>query len=287
MNAALATRRAAAVAVFIALAASACGSRLGNVEPVASPSPTVRATAIPLAELVRSGKLRVAFNNQNITLIQCSNAAGTLIGVGADMATELARVMRVRASDTCYTDNVALFDAGRRGEWDVAFVVADPGQAGIEFTRPYVLIEQTYFVPARSPVQTVADVDRLGLRVALFGGNALDRFLTQTLKSATIVRTGSTVLAIAEVEAGRADVVAASRDDLERVAAAPPPRLPGGRILPDTITGNPWVVAVAGGRADLFNYVDDFVEHAKVIGFVRGVVGRNNLRGAVVPAPGP
>lgn len=287
MKAALTACRVATVALFIALAAPACGSRLGNVGPVGSPTPTLRATPMSLAELVRSGKLRVAFSGQNITLIQCYNANGTLTGVGADMATELARVMRVRSSDFCYTDGPALLDAGRRGEWDVAFVVANPGQAGIEFTRPYVVIEQTYLVPAGSPVQTVADVDRLGLRVALFGGNALDRFLSQSLKRATIVRTGSTVSAIAEVEAGRADVVAAARDDLERVTAAPPPRLPGGRILPDAITGNPWVVAIASGRTDLFNFVDDFIEQAKVTGFVRGALGRNDVRGAAVPAPGP
>jgi polar amino acid transport system substrate-binding protein len=105
-----------------------------------------------LSELVRGGNLRVAFNEQNIMLIQCNNASGTRTGVGADMARELARAMRVQAFEICHTDGVALFDAGRRGEWDVAFVVASPGQAAMDFTRPYIMIEQTYLVPAGSPV---------------------------------------------------------------------------------------------------------------------------------------
>ena len=63
---------------------------------------------------MRSGKLRVAFNSQNVALIQYNNQSGALTGVGADMATELGRAMRVRPSDIGYAGTLALFDAGRR-----------------------------------------------------------------------------------------------------------------------------------------------------------------------------
>ena len=43
----------------------------------------------------------------------------------------------------------------------------DPERAAeIAFTAPYVVIEGTYLVPADSPLRTIEDVDRDGVRVA-------------------------------------------------------------------------------------------------------------------------
>ena len=61
-----------------------------------------------------------------------------------------------------------------------------PGPSGgIDFTPPYVVIEGVYVVPKDSPLQTVADVDRDGIRVAVAQGSAYDLFLTRALKNAT------------------------------------------------------------------------------------------------------
>ena len=43
-------------------------------------------------------------------------------------------------------------------------------------------------VPMNSPLKTVTDVDRPGVRIAVGRGAAYDLYLTRTLKDATLVR---------------------------------------------------------------------------------------------------
>ena len=81
-----------------------------------------------------------------------------------------------------------VFDGAKSGAWDVAFIAIEPVRAAeIEFTAPYVIIEGTYMVPMNSPLKTVTDVDRPGVRIAVGRGAAYDLYLTRTLKDATLV----------------------------------------------------------------------------------------------------
>ena len=69
--------------------------------------------------------------------------------------------------------------------WDLAFLAVDPLRADVTtFTHPYVVIEGTYIVPEDSPLRSIADVDRAGVRVAVGRGSAYDLFLARELKRA-------------------------------------------------------------------------------------------------------
>ena len=71
----------------------------------------------------------------------------------------------------------------------MAFVAVYPKRAqDIDFTAPYVLIEGTYMVRNSSPLRSVDEVDRPGVRVAVGAKSAYDLYLTRTLKQAQIVR---------------------------------------------------------------------------------------------------
>src|SRR5258707_1280026 len=66
------------------------------------------------------------------------------------------------------------------GVWEIAFLANEPARAAvIDFTAPYVLIEGTYMVAADSPLQTVGNVDRAGVRIAVARGSAYDLYLTR------------------------------------------------------------------------------------------------------------
>jgi Bacterial extracellular solute-binding proteins, family 3 len=66
-----------------------------------------------------------------------------------------------------------VFEAVKSGAWDIAFVAIEPVRsAEIEFTSPYVIIDGTYMVPVDSPLKTIADVDRPGVRIAVGLGSA-------------------------------------------------------------------------------------------------------------------
>ena len=82
-----------------------------------------------------------------------------------------------------------MFDALGSGAWDVAFLAIEPARsAQISFTAPYVVIEGTYLVPVNSPLRSIGDVDREGVRIAVGNKSAYDLYLSRTLKRAQLVR---------------------------------------------------------------------------------------------------
>ncbi len=79
-------------------------------------------------------------------------------------------------------------------------------------------------VPQDSPLKTVADVDRAGVRIAIGRGSAYDLYLTRTLKNATLVRaaTGGCCAMIDLFRAEKLDAVAGVRQPLVEYAKAHP-----------------------------------------------------------------
>ena len=59
-----------------------------------------------------------------------------------------------------------------------------------------MVIEGTYLVPAGSPLRTIEDVDRDGVRVAVGDKSAYDLYLSRTRKRAQIVRAPTSPAAI-------------------------------------------------------------------------------------------
>src|SRR5712691_3969769 len=123
-------------------------------------------TANAVKELAPSGKLRAAINFGNPVLAQKDPATGEPRGVSGALARELARRLGVPITFVAFDTAGKVFDALQQGAWDIAFLAIDPVRAaGIDFTAPYVVIEGVYMVPVGSPLQTVEDVDREGVRV--------------------------------------------------------------------------------------------------------------------------
>src|SRR3990170_1360845 len=141
-----------------------------------------------MTDLTPTGKLRVGVNLGNFLLVQ-RNADGSIRGIVPDLAQELARRLGVGAELRQYEKVGDVADGAKKGEWDVAFIGVEPQRAAeIDFTAPYVEIEATYLVPAGSPIKSIADVDRKGVRIAVAGRSAYDLWLSRNIKSAELVR---------------------------------------------------------------------------------------------------
>jgi polar amino acid transport system substrate-binding protein len=167
-----------------------------------------------LNDLAPGGKLRAAINLGNSVLAQTDVASGQPKGITPDIARELGHRLGVPVEFVIFDAAGKVFEATRSGVWDIAFVAIDPVRAAeIEFTAPYVLIEGTYMVPADSPLKTISDVDRPGVRVAVGLGSAYDLYLTRTIKYATIVR--------ATAGGGHEMIDLFIKDKLEAAAGAP------------------------------------------------------------------
>jgi len=236
------------------------------------------------SELARSGKLRAAINFGNPVLAQKDPATGEPSGVSVDLARELGRRLGVPVELVTFDAAGKVFDALKAGAWDVAFLAIDPARAAdIAFTALYVVVEGTYLVPADSPLLTIGDVDREGVRVAVGNKSAYDLYLTRTLKRAQIVRAPTSPTAI-EVFV---------RDKLEAAAGVKQPLLqfaktnPNVRVMDGRFMAIEQAMGTPKGREDGAHYLREFVEEMKASGFVATGLERSGQGDATVAPKSP
>ena len=163
----------------------------------------------------------------------------------------------------------------------MAFLAIDPARATeIALTAPYVLIEGTYLLPANSPLQTIEDVDRDGVRIAIARNAAYDLFLTRTLKHAQIVHAPSPSAALNLFLNERLDAVAGVRQPLLAAAEANPSlRVMEGRFMAiEQAMGTP------KGREAGARYLRGFIEDMKASGFLAEALERSGQSAKIAPA---
>ena len=236
------------------------------------------------SELAPSGKLRVGLNHGNFLLVTPGSSATDPRGVAPDVARELGRRVGVPVEFIRFDSAGKLGDGVKTGAWDVAFLGAEPQRAAeIAFTAAYLEIPSTYLVPAGSPIRSVADVDREGVRIAVAEQSAYGLYLSRTIKRARLVLTQG-------VDASF-DVFVAQK--LEALAGLKPrlltdvQKLPGSRLLDGQFTAVQQAIGTAKARVAGAAFLRAFVEAVKASGFVAEAISRNNSQGVSVAPPGP
>jgi polar amino acid transport system substrate-binding protein len=217
-------------------------------------------------DLAPSGTLHAAINYGNPVLAQRDATSGELRGVSVDLARELAHRAALRLELVPYDAAGKVTADATKGRWDIAFVARDPERArDIEFTDPYVIIEGGYLVPAGSPIQSIDEVDRPGVRVAVSRGSAYDLFLSRgVIKSATFVRGPSPQATIDQFVAERLEVLAGVKAALSDFAQTHP----GYRVLPGRFMVIEQAMALPRGRPLAARYLREFLDEMKASGFV-------------------
>jgi polar amino acid transport system substrate-binding protein len=232
------------------------------------------------AELAPSGKLRVGLNFGNTQLTARDPVTKVPTGgIALDLAQELSKRLGVPLQIVPFESAGALADAAGAGVWEVGFLGVEPQRAKeISFTEPYVDIETTYLVPPGSPLKSIADVDREGVRIALPAKSAFDLYLTRTLKHATLVRGQGSPGAFKIFVSEKLDALAGLRQmlmpDQENFA--------GSRLLDGYFTLVHQGVGTPKGHDKGAQYLRDFVEDVKANGTVARVIEKNGIRGALV-----
>ena len=141
-------------------------------------------------ELAPTGKLRAGINMSNFLLVTGKAANGDPQGVSPDMAAEVARRLGVPLQLVPFPSPGLLADAVDDDVWDIGNIGAEPQRAEkIAFTAAYCEIEATYLVPAGSPIQSIDDVDKPGVRISVTGRSAYGLWLENNIKQAELVRT--------------------------------------------------------------------------------------------------
>jgi len=244
---------------------------------------TLPLTPAARAELAPTGVLRAGINTANFLLVTGKDErTGDPVGVAPDMARELAARLGVPLQLIPFPSPGKLADAAGSNIWDVGLLGAEPSRAEqIAFTAAYVEIEASYLVPAGSVLQSMEEVDRPGVRIAISARSAYDLYLSRHLQHATLVR-------IEGIDAAYQHFV---KEGLDALAGLKPgllgnaDELTGSRILPGHFTtvqqamGTP--VKCQAGAA----WLRQFVEEVKASGLVANLIEKHHVRGlSVAPA---
>ncbi len=236
-----------------------------------------------LSELTHPGTLRVGINLGNILLVTGTGAQGEPEGVAPDMAAALAERLGVAVSYLTYATPGEVADAGERDEWDIALIAVEPKRAEkIAFSVPYVEIEATYLVPADSPLQAIADVDRPGVRIAVSDRAAYDLYLSRTLKHAELHRAKGLAGAFALFVTEKLDALAGLVPALLENARS----LPGSRVLDGRYTSVLQAIGTKPQNTALKADVEQFLAEVKESGMVAGLIEKHGVKGKLQVSSG-
>jgi polar amino acid transport system substrate-binding protein len=229
--------------------------------------------------LAPGGQMRVAFLAGPLYAMKDANT-GEFRGVAIDLGQSLAARYGLAMQPVVYPNPAAILSGAKSGEWDVALMgVSAERAAAVDFSAPYMEVEQGYLVRAGVPITTAAEIDRSGLRVGVLEKAGADVLLSAKLKNATLVRVKSMADLETLLKSGNADAIAATKAFLfGRVASQP-----GAKVLDGSILVEPIAMAVPKGREPAAaSAVADFVEEAKRSGLVKAAIEKAGLLGVVV-----
>lgn len=236
------------------------------------------------AELAPTGVLRAGINLSNFLLVTDTAANGDPVGVSPDMAKAVADKLGVPVTYVTYPSPGALADAAEQNEWDIGNIGAEPQRAEtIAFTAAYCEIEATYLVPAGSALQSIADVDKPGVRIAVAGRAAYGLWLARNIQHAELIKTDSLDSSFDTFVADKLDVLAGLRPRL----LSDVEKLDGARILDGKFSAVQQAIGTPRKNTAAATWLAEFVEDSKSTGLVAQLIAKHAVNGlSVAPMAG-
>ncbi len=234
------------------------------------------------AELAPTGVLRAGINLSNFLLVTGKSASGEPEGVSPDIARAVADRLGVPVTYVSFKTPGELADAATEDLWDIGNIGAEPERAKtIAFTAAYCEIESTYLVPAGSPIQSVEEVDRKGMRIAVYGRSAYGLWLADNIKHAELVKTDGMDASFDLFVKEKLDALAGLRPRLIKDVE----KLPGSRLLEGKFSAVQQAIGTKPDRKAGIAFLRDFVEEAKASGLVASLIEKHGVEGRLTVAP--
>jgi polar amino acid transport system substrate-binding protein len=241
-------------------------------------------TAAARTELAPTGTLRVAVFTGNPVIGTKDKASGGLKGTTVALGRALAMQAGVPATLIEYTAVAKMVEDARTGAWDIAVVAFDPGRRGVlDFAPPHISVDLTYLVAPGSGINSVAEADRKGVKIAAARGAATTLYLERTLKQAAVTPAENEPAAFNLIKEGKAQAYAQNRYMLLGLAQG----LPGARVLEDRFSSAEMCIVLPKGRPAALEYVDAFVARARQSGLVAKAIEEAGLSGVAVAQGAP
>jgi len=233
-------------------------------------------------ELAPTGVLRAGINLSNFLLVTGKNSSGDPEGVSPDMARAVAERLEIPVKYISYATPGELADEATEDVWDIGNIGAEPERARtISFTAAYAEIESTYLVPAGSSVQSVAEVDRQGMRIAVYGRSAYGLWLVDNIRQAELIKTDGMDASFDAFVEQKLDALAGLRPRLVKDVE----QLPGARVLDGKFSAVQQAIGTKPERKAGAAFLRDFVEEAKASGLVASLIEKHGVAGRLTVAP--
>lgn len=234
------------------------------------------------AQLAPTGVLRAGVNMGNFLLVTGRTPNGDPDGCSPDMARAIAAKLGVPCKLVPFKTPGELGDAVDDNVWDIGLIGAEPQRAQkIAFTPAYVEIESTYLVPAGSPLQSIADVDKPGVRLVTSARSAYGLWLENNIKHATLILAEGLDGSFNKFVEDKLDALAGLRPRLIEDVK----KLPGARILDGQFAAVQQAVGTAKANTAGAAFLREFVEEAKRSGFVKSLIEKHGTVGRLSVAP--
>jgi polar amino acid transport system substrate-binding protein len=195
--------------IFHALAA---GLFLAYAEPLRVAAEAQPAADPRIAEIVKAGKIRVGLFVPQFTK---DSATGEHNGVWAESARSLAARMGVQPVLLEHATPPEAIACLKDGRCDLLYLPLDDRAADVgDFSPPIFQFDYTLLVPADSAIQTVADADRPGVRIAAVRNHASTSELSRRLKHAEMAYADTPEPTFGLLRNGQAAAMASARNTL-------------------------------------------------------------------------
>jgi polar amino acid transport system substrate-binding protein len=266
------------LAIMLSLV-SGCATNSAKVRPAAPAAPS----AAVKTELAPTGALRLAVFTGNPLIGSRSDSTGEITGTTVSLGRVLAERAGVPVQLIEYNSIAKLVEAAGANAWDLTVLGVDFARRNaIDYAPPHLAVDITYLVAPASHLQSVAEADRSGVRIAAARASVPAIVLLRSLQKATFVQTETEESAFEQLKDGKVQAVAQNRALLLKLAE----RLPGSRVLDDRLLSAELAFALPRGRPAALAYVSQFVEEAKASGLVRQAIDRSGLFGVNVAPSG-
>ena len=227
--------------------------------------------------------IRAAYLASNPAQATKDPATGEVRGVVPDIVRELERTRGVKVTLVGQPNPQRVIDAVRNGEAEIGFVAYNPERAGpVEFTKPYLLVNQTFIVKSDSPIKSIADIDRQGRKLGATRADSIALYLRRTLKQGTLIELDDTSRDTIDrlLRDGAIDAYGSNRQRLTEWTKD----AKGIRLLSDDLYGVEQAIIVPGGRRDALDAANQFIDEVRRSGFLKTSIERSGVVG-IMAAP--
>ena len=229
-----------------------------------------------IKQLAPKGYLRAAINLSNFLLVTGKESNGDPQGVSPDMAKALANELNVDIKLITFNRPGELADAILEDAWDIGNIANEPERAkSITFSLPYTTIESTFLIRNDLNINSLQDVDKKGIKIAVAERSAYDLWLTENIKNADLIRAKSIDESFSVFQENKYEVLAGLRpkliDDIKKTTDC--------YLLDEPFTFINQCIGSKPGNLEAKNFINNFVKKNIENGFIKNLLSKYNVLG--------